>query len=509
MAKTPSDKLHRLVRSLTPTEKRYFRIFIRGKTERDSKYQRLFDLLSETEQYDSELIKKEIYGDANKEQKKYPELKAYLFDQLLTALQAFDEDHSVESKVTHLLQGVASLFKRGHYKDCDELLEKAHKITVAYELFTWQLEIFRWKRHLAYTRMDVDFLHQHLEVLDYEERQTLQKLNNLVEYRSLFFTIYAYIKKDAFLRDPKASRQLTALLPLTHFERPEQALSIKAKVLYFRIINLYHYANQDIEAFYQSGKQLIQLIENHKTFISENQSEYIAALFNFILACGILERYSDVRISLAKLRKITPKTEDDRRKIHRQYYSSVVALCQFTGEFEEAREEMIRCKKEAEQLRSKDYETTSFYFQYFYIAFGCGDYEEALQNLNEWLAQPKSVEREDMQSLARMLSLILHFELGNYLLLDSLIRSTKRFLRQKNRLYQLEKEFIHLVNNLLKTPPSEDKTRHFIAFAAKWEQLPGANALNKIFDLKSWVDAKIEGKSFAATVKRKFTARQQ
>ena len=46
MPKTPSDKLFRLVNSLSPAEKRYFRIFIRGKTERDSKYLQLFDAIA-------------------------------------------------------------------------------------------------------------------------------------------------------------------------------------------------------------------------------------------------------------------------------------------------------------------------------------------------------------------------------------------------------------------------------------------------------------------------------
>ena len=34
MAKTPSEKLYNLVQALSPAEKRYFRIFVRGKTIR-------------------------------------------------------------------------------------------------------------------------------------------------------------------------------------------------------------------------------------------------------------------------------------------------------------------------------------------------------------------------------------------------------------------------------------------------------------------------------------------
>ncbi len=509
MAKVPSDKLHRLVRSLAPAERRYFKIFIRGKTDRSSKYLLMFDLLSEMPQYDSERVRSAVYGPSPMESQKYPELKAYLYDLILKALQAFDEQQSLEGRFANWMRSVAALFKRGHYHDCELLLAKAQKTAVQYELFSRQLDIFRWYRHLAYTRMDVQYLHEQLDQLDQDEEAALEQLNNLVGYRRVFFRMYAFIKKDAFQRDPNRRETLRAMLPETLFGSPDAAKSVRGTIMYYRTINLYHYAAQDIGSFYETGQTLLQHIENHAFFLEENQSEYIAALSNYILACGLQERYDEVRVALGKLRALQPRTEDDRRKIHRQYYSSTFLLCQFTGEFEEAQHELLRCKEEAEVLHSKDYETFSFYFQYFYISFGCGRYEEALEYLNTWLSQPRSVEREDLQSLARILGLVLHYELDNTLLLDSLIRSTRRFLKQKNRLYDLEKQFIHLMGELMRLHNAHEKKAAIGAFEQKWHDIAGTAALNQIFDLKSWIDSKISGKSFGATVKAKWQEKQQ
>jgi hypothetical protein len=182
-------------------------------------------------------------------------------------------------------------------------------------------------------------------------------------------------------------------------------------------------------------------------------------------------------------------------------------LCQFTGEFEDAQQELIRCKEEAELLHSKDYETASFFFQYFYISFGCSNYEQALEYLNIWLSQPRSLEREDLQSLARILALLLHYELGNMLLLESLIRSTKRFLRQKNRLYDLEKKFIQLMSDLMRAPNAAEKKKAIVLFEESWVNIAGTNAINQIFDLKSWIDAQISGKSYGETVREKWRGR--
>lgn len=506
MPKDPSDKVYRLIRSLSIPEKRYFRIYIRGKTDKEAKYLQLFELLARLPEYDSERVKAVIYPDKS-EGKKYPELKAYLFDLILEALRSFDEKHSVENAVTHWLQGVTSLYRRAHYRECDELLGKALKVAIRYELFGAQLEVYRWKRHLAYTRMDVQFLHTQLEVLDCEESLSLARLNNLAAYRSAFFHIYALIKKEAFQRDPNRIQQLDAMLPASLFSGPEQALSIRARIAYYRTVNLYHYAAQQMDQFYDSGCVLIALIEANRPFLAENQSEYIAALFNHIIACGIRQDYEAVRATLDKLRNIVPRTEDDRRKIHRQYYSSLFVLCQFTGAFEEGRAAVRRCREEAISLQYTDYETSSFYWQYMIIAFGCGDYQEALDYLQLWQAQPRSVEREDLQSLARILALILHYELGNYLLLESLIRSAKRFLRQKNRLYVLERRFIQMMGQLMKSA-GEGKEQQIIRLMYnQWDNLPGASIIAQVFDLKAWMEARMEDKEYAKVVAERYRQR--
>ncbi|MBL7806134.1 MAG: hypothetical protein JNL02_20490, partial [Saprospiraceae bacterium] len=80
MAKTPSDKLHRLIRALSPQEKRYFRMYIRGKPGQETKYIRLFEAMAATDDFDEEKFKTKIYENQPLESQKYSELKAYLYE---------------------------------------------------------------------------------------------------------------------------------------------------------------------------------------------------------------------------------------------------------------------------------------------------------------------------------------------------------------------------------------------------------------------------------------------
>jgi hypothetical protein len=512
MSKTPSDKLYRLIHGLTPVEKRYFHLFVGGKAERTSKYVLLFDAISDMSVFDDEALRRKIYQEEPAESRKYSELKAYLYDLVLKSLQAFDEQHAVEFRLNHQLQSVAVLFKRGHYDACQDLLRKAAKTARQYECFTHLLEIVRWEKHLAYTRMDVDFLHKQFDQLQYTEKRALEQLRNVAAYRKLFFQTYTTIKRDALHRGEERMERLRDIVQHDLLRDLEHAQSHTARVLYYRTLNLYHYAASEREAFYETGLKLIELVESQPHFLKENLADYIAALSNFILSCGLLERYDEVRATLGKLRKLKPLTEDDRLKIHRQYYTNKFVLCIFTGAFEEARREMARCQAEAGRLDPHDYETASFYFQYCCICIGCGDYGSALGYLNEWLNQPRTVAREDLQSLARMLALIIHFEMGNTILLESLMRSATRFLQKKNRLYDLERRFFQLMSELMRAPAEAERQHAFAKMRSDLADLsawPGTRTLLQTFDLDAWLDAKIKGRTFAESVRTKWEQTRQ
>ncbi len=506
MAKTPSDKLYRLIQSLSPTEKRYFRIFIRGKTERSSKYLQLFELMAAQEVFDEAGLKTKIYKIQAPGTKKFSELKSYLYDLVLKSLQAFDEQQSVQFKLNELLQSVTVLYKRGHYDDCKDLLQKAAKIARQYEDFSSQLDIIRWEKQLAYTRMDVDFLHKKLEQLQFQEDQALQHLSNTSGYQKTFFQVYTTnFKREAGHKSERRSTILHQLIEQDEaFSDPDRATSHKARVMYYRTLNIYYYSTAQYELFYESGEKLMHLLESQPHFLKENLADYIATLSNLILSCGLLQRYDEVRVYLQKLHLLSPITEDDRRKIHRQYYSNLFALCSFTGEFEEARREMDRCRQEAERFNAQEYETASFNLQYCIICFGCADFNGALDYLNLWLSRPRSVKREDLQSEARILSLVLHFEMGNMLLLESLTRSATRFLQKKNRYHDLERRFIHFIHDLMKAPGQQESLADFKKMKQDLPELSGYQTLLQTFDLEAWLESKIKGQTFAATIREKW-----
>lgn len=505
--KTASDKLFRLIHTMTRAEKRYFRIYVRGRTERDSKYLELFSVLERMETFDDAAAEKKIYKSQRAQRKKYPELKAYLYDLLLKSLYVYHEQNSAEARVQQLLQQVTVLFRRGAYHDCRDVLHKADKLARQYEFFTRLIEIMTWDKQIAYATMDVNYLHTHLDRLLAEESGLLEQLERLSDYKRAFFQMYVSVKRGAQERTTSGLAPLTNIIHQEIFLSPDLANSHRARIFYYRALNLYHYAASENVKFYETGSYLVSLLESRPHFLKEDLSDYIAALSNLVLSCGLLGKYDEVRSTLKKLRHLNPRTEEDRRKIDRQYYSNFLAFCIFTGDFEEGRREMNNYRKQISISGPRDQDTPSLIYQYCLICFGCGDYDGSLTWLNRWLNMPRSVEREDLQSIARILSIVLHFEMGNFLLMESLLRSATHFMKVKNRFYDVERHFMQGMTEISRHPARREQIAIFERMRQKMSEGPvalAAGPLLQTFDLEAWLTGKATQTSFAEAVRKKY-----
>lgn len=506
MAKTPSSKLFDLVKSLSGSEKRYFKLFVSTKESgNNNKYAQLFDAIDGLDEFDDDALRNTVYKNEQIETRKYSELKAYLYDLILKSLQSYDEKSSVDYKLKNMLLGVRTLFKRSHFEDCKGILKKAKKLATEYEDFNALIEILDWEKKVAYTQTDIAFLDKELDRISEEEKNYLLQLKNISEYRSIFFKILVSLRKDVS-RNKKQSIELKSYIDNPLFKSDESAKSYKSKILFYRSISLYHFSNSDFSAFHETSEKLVALMESNKKMLNEDVSEYISVLNNHIISCGRLMKIEEVKEVLIKLRNITPITTDDAVKIHRQYYMNKFRLCIASGEFEEGLKELKRHLKEIEKYDEKQFHKDNFYLQYFCIYFGNNDFESALKCLNEWLDMSGGVERKDLQSLARILNLIIHYELGNTMLMDSLIRSTYRFLNKESKLSIIEKKIITFIKEASSPQSRKEKKQALEKLKSEFEGLsrqPGYSIFG-LFDIESWLDSKIKEVPFAQVVKDKF-----
>ena len=497
MPKTPSRKLFDLIKSLSPAEKRYFKVYANKKNDAKNKYLTLFDAIESQQQFDDDKLIKVVYGSQNITSRKYSELKAYLYDFILKSLQAYDEKSSVGTKISNMMGNVQALYKRGHYEDCKDVLKKVKKVALQYEEFSHLIDILKWEKWLAHTTIDVDFLDEQLSRIEEEEKRYFYQLNNLSSYRNIFLKLYLSIKKNRSDDDLLDEIENLDLIKKKNFQ------SHRAQVLFYRVKSSLAFARADINDFYTYSKQLIEVMESQTHFLGEEASEYISAISNYCMSCKLTQHYSELEAAIQKFNNVKPLNYDDKLKIHRQYYQSTFSFCITTGEFEQAKMALQNHLEKINQFDSGLFERKSFYFYYSYIHFGCEEYEKALEYLNHWLSLPKTAERPYYAMLARIFNLILHYEMGNVLLLESLTRSTYRFLKKENQLHEMERVFLTFIKKSMKAVSKAEVKMLFIEFREHLLKLDeSGNAKIGQFDLTAWVDSKIDNISFAESVKK-------
>ncbi len=84
--------------------------------------------------------------------------------------------------------------------------------------------------------------------------------------------------------------------------------------------------------------------------------------------------------------------------------------------------------------------------------FGSGDYEKAILYLNKIINWKVGL-RNDLQSYARLLHMIAHYELHNYDLLEYLIKSVYRFMAKLENLSTVEEEIFAFLRRAFKLSP--------------------------------------------------------
>ncbi len=247
-------------------------------------------------------------------------------------------------------------------------------------------------------------------------------------------------------------------------------------------------------------------MESESHFLKEDVSEYISILNNHVISCGRLGKMDEVRTTLDKFSKIKPNTFGDELSIHRQYYMNKFRLCISTGEFQEGLKELEQHKARMKKFDEKQFNLNTFYLQYFSIYFGVRDYKSALESLNEWLKLSRNIDRKDLQSLARILNLIIHYELGNTLLLHSLLRSTYRYLNKENRLFDFERKVLSFIKDSTKVHSKKEMKKTFETLKEDFEKLSNDPSFGifQMFDLIAWLESKISAKSFAEVVKERY-----
>jgi hypothetical protein len=146
-----------------------------------------------------------------------------------------------------------------------------------------------------------------------------------------------------------------------------------------------------------------------------------------------------------------------------------------------------------------------FYYKIACLYFGSGDYGMTIDYLNKIINWKVDL-RTDLQCYSRLLHLIAHYELGNFQLLEYLIRSVYRFMAKMENLSLVEEEIFSFLRKSFQLSPARIKPE----FGKLLEKLKGYEK-NRFetrafvyLDIISWLESKVKNVPVQDVIREKY-----
>jgi hypothetical protein len=127
MAIDQKDALFSLVKSLSKSEKRQFKLYVgRLGGNAEANFMSLFNLLDKVSAYDDELILKKT----NIKKQQISNTKAHLYRQILVSLRFNPAHQNVRAQIREQFDFAAILYNKGLYKQSLKILDKAKDLAL-------------------------------------------------------------------------------------------------------------------------------------------------------------------------------------------------------------------------------------------------------------------------------------------------------------------------------------------------------------------------------------------
>lgn len=514
MSNKASESLHRLIKSLSKSEKRYFNLYSSRHTlgEKNNNLI-LFEAIDKQDEYNEEALLKQFKKETFIN--KFSITKARLYDLILDSLTAFHANSSIDATLKRDLHCAEILYKKTLYDQCAKLLTSAKKIAHKYERHSSLLEINLWeKRLMEQNNYEGKSDEAILKVLE-EDDLISEKIKNFNDYWNIKSRFFIILNKQGKVRNSEALERFKKIIDNTLLNSEEKALSIETKYLYFHIYSAYYFGIGDYEKSYVNLIKNVELIETHPDIFKEEPNIYFSVLTNAIYIGHQLKKYDEVFSNLKKMRSSikavdTSKNEDLAVRMFSSANSIELTIYLQMGEFDKAVSLVPIIEEGLKKYEDKisKVKLAYFYFSVAAVYFGAEKYSLALKWINKIINSPDVEESEDIYCFAQIISLIIHIELKHDDFIPHAFKSTYKYLNTRNRVYKFENVFLEFIGKVLKTTKREEQIAYYKSLKEALIKLKSDSferAAFEYFDFISWAESKIERVSFRTIIEEQLS----
>ncbi|MHC2992108.1 hypothetical protein OB13_11115 [Pontibacter sp. HJ8] len=512
MATETTDPVFQLVKTLTKSEKRHFRLFAKrqGATE-GLKFLQLFDALDNLGMYEEEKVL-ELAPALKKAQ--LANMKANLYKNVLSSLRLYHASQNMDIQLREQLDYARVLYNRGLYQQSLKMLEKVKTQAQQAEMHHTALEALDFEKMIE-SQYITRSLAGRADALSEEAMSITAQVTRIHRLSNLGLRMYGLYIKVGHARNDEDYERITAYFQEHLPEVELRDAGFFEKLYFYQSHVWYYYIVQDFRSAYRYAQKWVDLFEQHPTMKEKQALLYIKGLHNLLAALFNMLYHSKFKEVLQQLedfsadekRRSSPNTE---MLLFLYIETNRINLYFMEGRFTEGLEFVPAILDKLEYFKAQldPHRKLIFYFKIASLYFGSGDNYKAIEYLNKIIRFKDLSLREDLQCFARILNLIAHYEAGEDEALEYQIKSVYHFLGKMNNQQQMQVEIFRFLRKLGDIAPHELKDA-FIALKDKLESI-AANPFERrpflYLDIISWLESKIENIPVQEVMKRKFKA---
>lgn len=514
MSKSQKDNLFVLVKSLTKSEKRQFKLYVgRLGVNTDSKFLKVFNVLDKMKCYEEAIILSST--DVKKQQ--LANVKAHLYKQILISLKLNPSHQNIRSQIREQLDFASILYHKGLYTQSLKILDKAKDLAVSNEEKNLAYEIVELEKVIEsqYITRGISGRADELAL----QAKNLSAANVIASKLSnLYLQLYSIFLKTGYVRNEKESLKIQDYfdkqLPTYQIKDlgfREKLWLYKASLLYSFLmqdfLNCYKYASKWVGLFYENPK----MINVNPVFFLKGNNYLLESLF-------FLKNKTKFETTLIALEEMVelpsfPKDENVAALSFLFINLNKINLHFIDGSFDAGLNLVPKMEAEMSNFENRidEHHAMTFYYKFASLYFGAGDNEKCIAYLDKIISNKSLVIREDLLCFSHVLNLVAHYEASFDYELDALLKSTYKILIKMNDLHEVQKEMIKFIRGLQDIYPQDIK-KAFITLHDKlkpYENHPYEGRAFLYLDVISWLESKIKSIPVKQVIREKYLARQE
>nr|WP_321232091.1 hypothetical protein [uncultured Psychroserpens sp.] len=496
MTKDQKDNLFLLIKSLSKSEKRQFKLYVgRLGVNSDSKFLNLFNLLDKSSAYnETAILKSEIV-----KKQQLANVKSHLYKQILISLKLNPSHQNIRSQIREQLDFASILYHKGLYKQSLKILDKAKDVAIQNEEKNLAFEIVELEKIIEaqYITRSISTRADELTI----QAKELSSLNvTASKLSNLSLQLYSIILKTGYVKNEEESKAVTKYfndrLPkvkLSQLGFREKLWLYKAHLWYSFLmqdfLNCYRYASKCVDLFSQYPK----MINLNPVFYLKGNNYLLESIFFIKNKPKFLEALSNLKSKVED--KSFPNDENIQTLSFLYLNFHDINKHFIDGSFYEGLDLIPKIEKDLTLYRNRidDHHKMIFYYKFASMHFGTGNNKECIKYLDKIISNKSLSMREDLLCFSRVLNLVAHYEAGLDYHLDTLLRTTYKFLIKMNELHEVQKEMIKFIKGLQDIYPHELKNafKKLHATLKQYEDHPFERRAFLYLDIISWLESKI------------------